>query len=79
MDLQLVVREALATVLGERARSLPGEADLLSHGLTSVQAIEVVFGLEDRLGIEVPDEHISRSTFQSIDLLVRTLRVAMDG
>jgi acyl carrier protein len=79
MDVQMVVREALGAVLGPSAASLPGGADLAAHGLTSVQAIEVVFALEDRLGVEIPDDRITRDTFRSIDALVQTLQAVSGG
>jgi acyl carrier protein len=79
MDVQMVVREALGSVLGPSAASLPAGSDLAAHGLTSVQAIEVVFALEERLGVEIPDELLTRDTFRSIDSLVQTLRAASGG
>jgi acyl carrier protein len=79
MELAVVVRDALSGVLGDLARTLPADADLANHGLTSVQAIEVIFGLEDRLGIEIPDELITRGSFRSVDALVQTLHTAGGG
>lgn len=79
MDLDRLVRDALSAVLGDRAASLAGDADLAHHGLTSVQAIEVIFGLEDQLGIEIPDDLISRASFRSVDALVQTLLDARGG
>ena len=56
--------------------SLPAGADLAAHGLTSVQAIEVVYTIEDRLGVEIPDDLLTRDTFRSIDALAQTLQAA---
>ncbi len=72
----MVVREALGAVLGPSAASLPAGADLAAHGLTSVQAIEVVYTIEDRLGVEIPDDLLTRDTFRSIDALAQTLQAA---
>ena len=77
MVLDEVVRDALGGVLGSSASSIPRSADLANHGLTSVQAIELVFGLEDALGIELPDDLITRETFRSIDSLSAVLETAM--
>lgn len=75
----MVVREALGAVLGPSAASVPAGADLAACGLTSVHAIEVVFLLEDRLGVEIPDDRITREMFRSIDALVQTLQAASGG
>ena len=77
MVLDEVVRDALGGLLGSSASSIPRSADLANHGLTSVQAIELVFGLEDALGIELSDDHITRETFRSIDSLCAVLETAM--
>ncbi len=74
-----MVREALSAVLGDLAHTLASDAELANHGLTSVQAIEVVFGLEERVGVEIPDELITRGTFRSIDTLAHTLQTARGG
>ena len=77
MALDEVVRDALGGLLGPSVSSIAGTADLANHGLTSVQAIELVFGLEDTLGIELSDELITRETFRSIDSLCAVLESAM--
>jgi acyl carrier protein len=79
MVLDEVVREALEGLLGSSASSIPRSADLANHGLTSVQAIELIFGLEDTLGIELSDDLITRDTFRSIDSLCAVLETAMSA
>ena len=77
MVLDEVVRVALGGLLGSSASTIAGSADLANHGLTSVQAIELIYGLEDTLGIELSDELITRDTFRSIDSLCAVLETAM--
>jgi acyl carrier protein len=42
---------------------LPSDASLKSLGLDSMQAVELIFDLEDELGVALPDEAMTAQTF----------------
>ena len=69
------IETAVREVLGTRANlSTPAAAlglddDLFDRGLTSLATVEVMLGLEDRLGVEFPDEALTRGTFRSVGAL----------
>ena len=63
------VRHALVVPLGALAHRLDPQADLGAHGIDSASAIEVVFAIEEALGVELPDDLLSRDTLRSIDSL----------
>jgi acyl carrier protein len=46
-------------------REVQPEASLRELGLDSMNAIELLFALEDRYGIVVPDERLNDATFES--------------
>lgn len=55
---------------------LAADADLFDAGLSSQAAVELVFALEDRCGVAIPDELITRSALGSITALVATVQTA---
>jgi len=72
------VREVLATKgrLGRNPLTLSLDDNLFDAGLTSQAAVEVVFGLEDALGVEVPDSAITRLNLSTIGGLITMLSSA---
>jgi acyl carrier protein len=78
MSVETEIREVLASVghLAVAAGSLAPDSDLFAAGLTSQAAVELVFGLEDRLGIEIPDHLIRRESLGSIAQLIATVQAA---
>lgn len=74
-DVDLVIRR----VLGEHAKLVVdvGEVgdgdDLQRLGMSSHALVTVMLGLEDELGVEFPDEMLSKATFAS----VATIRAAL--
>lgn len=81
MSVESKIREMLASVghLAVAADTLTPDSDLFAAGLTSQAAVELVFGLEDRLGIEIPDHLIRREALGSIAQLVATVQAAGGG
>ncbi len=70
-DCEQLVREVLGQQggLGEHARTLGDQEPLFDHGLTSLASARVMLGLEHRLGVEFPEQLLSRETFSSIGRL----------
>jgi len=54
---------------------LPPDAPLKDLGLDSLQAVELVFDLEDELGVELPDEAMTAATFATATSLWAALPV----
>ncbi|SDB72038.1 acyl carrier protein [Belnapia rosea] len=54
--------------------TLGNDADLFEAGLSSYGTVEVMVGLESALGIEFPEQMLTRDTFSSINALVRVLQ-----
>ena len=48
-------------------QAVPDSGDLYALGLASHATVNVVLALEDRLGIDIPDELLVKSTFASIE------------
>ncbi|MBT2383358.1 phosphopantetheine-binding protein [Streptomyces sp. ISL-11] len=46
-------------------------------GLDSMQAIELMFAIEDTFGVELPDEALSEQTFSTAGNLWRTVAAAL--
>lgn len=63
---------ALRTLLAEVARLrtdpavLTADADLYAVGLSSLATVDLMLAIEDRFGIEFPQERLNRRTFGSI-------------
>ena len=53
--------------------ALDDEADLFAAGLSSLATVNVMLAIEQRFEIEIPDELLTRKTFQTIDSLGRTV------
>lgn len=59
---------------------IPSAAPLRDLGLDSMQAVELVFDLEDELGVVLPDEAMTAQTFATADTLWRAVeQVAPDA
>lgn len=60
---------------------LPGDVSLVSLGLDSVSAVNLVLDLEDTFGIEFGDQMLTDATFQTLQTLTSTVRrmVASSG
>ncbi len=52
---------------------LSDDSDLYSAGLTSLATVSVMLALEDEFDIEIPDNMLSRKTFESISSIVETV------
>ncbi len=68
-------KEQLLTVLAKHLRHLKGEdafdwqKPLKEYGLDSMSSINLLFDIEDQLGIVFPDELLNGQTFSSGDAL----------
>jgi acyl carrier protein len=73
--------ESIRAVLRDHARlavdvdALGTRSDLYDAGLTSSASVDVLLALEDRFGVEFPDELLRRSSFETID----AIRAALVG
>ncbi len=52
---------------------LSDDSDLYGAGLTSLATVSVMLALEDEFDIEIPDNMLSRKTFESISSIVDTV------
>jgi len=75
MDLESRIRDSLSRLgrLVVPVERLGRRSDLFDAGLTSQAAVEVVFDLEDSLGIELPDQALTRESLATIAELEHTL------
>lgn len=78
MSVESEIRAVLTSVgnLAVPVDALAVDADLFDAGLSSQAAVELVFALEDRCGVVIPDELITRSALGSITALVATMHAA---
>lgn len=51
-------------------KDLTDESDLYNAGLTSLATVSVMLALEDEFDIEIPDNMLSRKTFESIASII---------
>ncbi len=62
----------IRAVLGAHGRipvpldSLADDANLFTAGMTSLASVEVILALEEKFGIEFPDQMMNRRTFESV-------------
>ncbi|CAL9655927.1 acyl carrier protein [Streptomyces sp. Tu 3180] len=54
------------------------DTPLRTYGLDSMQAIELMFALEDGLGVSLPDEALVEETFATAGNLWRAVQAARD-
>ncbi len=76
-----VIREVIAqnARLVIAAEDIADDDDLHRLGLSSQGLVAVMLGLEDELGVQFPDEVLSKDTFSSIASIRDTLaRIADD-
>jgi len=57
-------------VLGDDAWNVGDDVDLRSFGLGSMQMVQILVEIEERFGIEIPDEKLVPETFSTIDSIV---------
>ncbi|HVZ02010.1 MAG TPA: acyl carrier protein [Dongiaceae bacterium] len=53
--------------------SLSDEANLFTAGMTSLASVEVILALEERFGIEFPDQMMHRKTFASVSAIAEAI------
>lgn len=64
--------EKVRAILAQHGRlsvpvnELANDADLYNAGLTSLSTVSLMLALEDQFNIEIPDNRLSRKTFESI-------------
>ncbi|MFQ6143693.1 acyl carrier protein [Streptomyces seoulensis] len=59
--------------------TLTPETDLRRLGVDSMQAIELLFQLEDGFGIQLPDEDMNDATFATAGSLWRAVAAQLPG
>lgn len=57
---------------------ISNESDLYSAGLTSLATVSVMLAIEDEFDIEIPDNMLSRKTFESISALAETVETLVE-
>lgn len=60
-------------------RPLPADAPLRDLGLNSMRAVDLMFDLEDELGVQLPDEAMTDETFATRDSLLYVVLAAATG
>jgi acyl carrier protein len=73
--LDRTVRSVLAKEarLSRPADALAGAEDLFDLGMDSHGAVRVMLALEDALGVEFPDDRLTRATFSSVNAIVEAI------
>jgi acyl carrier protein len=51
------------------AATVTGESRLRDQGLDSMRAIDLLFAVEDRYGVTIPDERLTDATFETANNL----------
>jgi acyl carrier protein len=54
-------------------KDLSEESDLYDAGLTSLATVSLMLALEDEFDIEIPDNMLSRKTFESIASIIEVV------
>lgn len=60
-------------------QELPEDASLRGFGLDSMQAVELLFDLEDELGLTLPDELMTGDTFATPGSLRDAVRAVQEA
>ena len=70
-DITASIREiiALYAQLAVDVETLTDTSDLFHAGMTSLANVTVMLGLESAFGVELPEEMLHRSTFESISAI----------
>ena len=63
--------------LGEQ--EITAETSLREQGLDSMQAIELLFAIEDTFGVELPDEDMNDATFATAGSLWNVISAASEA
>lgn len=71
---EAVLRRRLCYLSADEA--LAPDASLKDLGLDSMQAVELIFDLEDELGVMLPDEAMTAQTFATAASLAAALAAA---
>jgi acyl carrier protein len=58
-------------------RALAEETRLRDLGLDSMQAVELLFGIEETFGVSLPDEELNDTTFATAGSLWNAVQVAL--
>jgi acyl carrier protein len=80
-DINAAIRQVLEAHgrLGAGVAGVKDDDDLYQKGLSSHASVNVMLGIEDAFGIEIPEALLTRATFRTIDSIravVETLGVA---
>ena len=74
-----LISSVLARQTGVATERLKPSDDLWAAGLTSLESVRVMIGLEDELGIEFPTLLLARNTFGSIAAIAEALGGLLAG
>jgi len=81
-DRETLVSE-LTVLIGEALPEIPQDiepsADLFDAGLDSMAIMQLLIFLEDRYGVEIPPEAVTRENFSTVDSLAALLIAGKHG
>lgn len=70
LGVQQTIRSLLVNDVGLlEAAKIPLDAPLSAHGLNSLGMVHSVAVIEDVFNVEIPDEHLDRKHFRSIETM----------
>lgn len=75
------IREILATneVLAPVAEQIGDDDSLFDRGLDSFGSVQLMLALEERFGIEFPDEFLTRRSFSTIRAIRETVSAVLQS
>ncbi|MCQ4081078.1 phosphopantetheine-binding protein [Streptomyces sp. RB6PN25] len=71
------VLRPLVKTANPEATAITADTDLRKVGIDSMQAIELLFSIEDTFGISLPDEDLNDSTFATAGSLWRAVQAQL--
>jgi D-alanine--poly(phosphoribitol) ligase subunit 2 len=76
--MELEISQIVSTLgnVGHAGGELPLDANLFDLGMSSYNAVQVMLALEERYGIQFPDELLSKEHFSSIRKLTAAVNAS---
>ena len=72
-EIEGLIREAIAVVMGVEADSIDASAPLVDYGIDSLKVVELVVELERSSGINFPDDDLVAANFENVVAIVRAI------
>jgi acyl carrier protein len=79
--LETQIREILVkhSGLGDRVTGIDASENLWHLGMTSLASVQVMVALEEKFGVEIPDDKLRHDTFASVDNIESCIRSLSPG